>query len=289
MTRPLLDPRTTPLRDGIASQSLEGLVRAEVYLEPTVRVCAAAAASVHREPSLASEMLDELLFGEIFEVIEEDAGGFVWGQSRRDGYLGFVEVSALGGPPPEPTHRVAALRTYAFADASIKSRALNLYSMNALVAVETDDGRLSKVTGAGWITSAHLAPMGVFAQDAAAVAEQFLGAPYLWGGRQSLGLDCSGLIQAALHACGQACPRDTDQQEGLGTAVAQTEFGRGDLVFWKGHVAMGLDEAGLEGGRIVHASGHHMAVVIEPLETAIRRIEAAGSGAPTSFRRLPRV
>ena len=275
-----LDPRTTPLRDGVASRALEGLVRAEVYLDPKTLTCAVPAAGVHRAPDLASEQMDQILFGETFEAIEEE-GGFLLGQVRRDGYVGFVPASALARPAPEPTHRVAAVRTYAFAEASIKSRASGPYSMNALVAVEAEEGRLAKVAGAGWMAAGHLTPIGTFETDVAGVAERFLGAPYLWGGRESLGLDCSGLVQAALFACGLACPRDADQQAGLGREIGRGDVGRGDLVFWNGHVAIGLDEA-----RIVHANAHHMAVAIEPLEAAIDRIAAAGVGQPTAFRRL---
>jgi cell wall-associated NlpC family hydrolase len=274
------DPRVTPLRDGVAGRSLEGIMRAEVYLDTKTMGCAVPAAGVHRAPDAASEQMDQLLFGETFEVIEEE-GGYFWGQARRDGYVGFVAASALTAPAPEPTHRVAAIRTYAFAEPSIKARASGPYSLNALVAVEAREATLCKVAGAGWIAAGHLAPIGVFETDVAAVAERFLGAPYLWGGRESLGLDCSGLVQQALFACGVACPRDTDQQAGLGHAITREAFGRGDLVFWKGHVAIGLDET-----RIVHANGHHMMVAIEPLETAIGRIEAAGVGPPTAFRRL---
>ncbi|HEY2358751.1 MAG TPA: NlpC/P60 family protein [Phenylobacterium sp.] len=274
------DPRVTPMRDGIASRSLEGLVSAEVYLDPKTMSCVVPAAGIHRAPDVASEQMDQILFGETFEVIEEE-GGFLWGQARRDGYVGFVVDAALAPPTPEPTHRIAAVRTYAFAEPSIKSRAAGPYSMNALVAVEDQEGRLCKVAGAGWITAEHLAPIGVFETDLATVAERFLGAPYLWGGRESLGLDCSGLVQQALFACGLACPRDADQQAHLGREIPRGDFGRGDLVFWKGHVAIGLDAE-----RVVHANGHHMMVAIEPLETAISRIEAAGVGGPTGFRRL---
>ena len=127
----------------------------------------------------------------------------------------------------------------------------------------------------------HLAPIGAgFETDAAGVALRFLGAPYLWGGRESLGLDCSGLVQQALAACGKACPRDTDMQAGIGVAVAPGDLARGDLVFWKGHVGMMLDAE-----RMVHANGHHMATVVEPLAEAIARIEAAGYGPPTAYRR----
>jgi hypothetical protein len=279
------DVRITPIRDGVASRALEGVEPAEVYLDPRPMTCKVAAASVHRAPDLASEQMDQLLLGELFDVIEEETGGFVWGQARRDGYVGFVLAGALGLPGPEPTHRVSALRTYAFAEPSIKSRAAGPYSMNALVAVEAEDNRLAKAAGCGWIPVEHLSPIGAFEDDWAAVAERFLGAPYLWGGRESLGLDCSGLVQQALLACGKACARDADQQAQLGHAIDRAEFGRGDLVCWRGHIGIGLDAPGKKGGRIVHANGFHMAVAVEPLETAIARIDAAGVGQPTAFRR----
>ena len=280
-----MDARVTPIRDGVASRALEGIVRAEVYLDPTVMVCAVPATGIHRAADAASEQMDQLLFGERFEVIEEE-GPWLWGQAPRDGYVGFVAASALQPLPAlqdrdGPTHRVAALRTYAFAGPSIKTRASGPYSMNALVAVEAVEGRLARVAGAGWMAAEHLTPIGTFETDWAGVAERFVGAPYLWGGRESLGLDCSGLVQAALFACGLACPRDADQQAGLGREIARSDFGRGDLVFWNGHVAIGLDEA-----RVVHANGFHMMVAVEPLEAAITRIEAAGVGQPTTYRRL---
>jgi len=277
-----LDPRITPLRDGVAARALEGVVPAEVYLDPRPMICAAPAAGVHAGPDASAEQMDQILFGEAFDVLEEEANGWVWGQARRDGYVGFVRAEALRPPGPAPTHRVAALRTYAFEGPSIKTRARGPYSLNALVSMEAAEGRLRKVRGAGWMTAEHLAPIGAFEADPAAVAERHLGAPYLWGGRESLGLDCSGLVQQALFACGRACPRDTDQQEAVGQAIDRPGFGRGDLVFWKAHVAIGLDAQ-----RIVHANGHHMMVAIEPLDEAIARIAAEGHGEPTSFRRIP--
>ena len=273
------DPRFTPWRDGVAARSLEGVLEAEVYLDPKAMSCGAAAAAIRSAPDANAEQMDQLLFGERFEVLEEE-GAWLFGQAARDGYVGFVEAAALAPARPMPTHRVAAIRTYAFTEASIKSRAIGPFSINSLVAVEATDGKLAKVSGAGWMTAAHLDPIGVFDEDWAAVAERFVGAPYLWGGRESLGLDCSGLVQQALFACGRACPRDTDMQAEMGQAITAAEFGRGDLVFWKGHVAMGLGD-----GRIVHANGHHMATVVEPLAEAIARIAAAGAGEPTGYRR----
>ncbi len=275
------DPRITPWRDGIAASSLEGVLEAEVYLDTRRLACVIpAAAALRLAPSAEAEQADQLLFGERFEVLEEE-GAWLFGQACRTGYVGFVEAAALGADPPRPTHRVSALRTYAFAEPSIKSPANGPYSINALVSVDAEQGRLVHVAGAGWIAAPHLTPVGVFEDDWASVAERFVGAPYLWGGRDSLGLDCSGLVQQALFACGLACPRDTDQQQALGAEIAAADFDRGDLVFWKGHVALGLGE-----GRIVHANGHHMATVVEPLAEAITRIAGSGSGEPTGYRRL---
>ncbi len=273
------DPRVTLARGDLAARALEGLVPAAAYADPLARGVIVPAAALRRAPGLAAEQLDQVLFGEIFDVLDEQ-DGFAWGQSRRDGYVGFVESAALAAANGLPTHRVAAIRTYAFAEPSIKARAFGPYSINALACIEAREGRFAKAAGTGWFIEDHLAPIGRFEVDRASVAERFLGAPYLWGGRESLGLDCSGLTQQALLACGIAYPRDTDQQERLGQPLAADELRRGDLVFWKGHVALMLD-----GERIIHANAHHMATAIEPLSQTRARYVAAGVGEPTAYRR----
>lgn len=241
--------------------------------DPLLRQAIVPSAALRREPSPTAEQLDQLLFGEPFEVREE-AGGWAFGQAQRDGYPGYIQASALGGPTPPPTHTVRALRTYAFSAPSIKAAPTGLYSMNALVTAEASDGRFIKAVGGGWFVAEHLAPIGHAEPDFVAVAERFVGTPYLWGGRESLGLDCSGLVQQALYATGRPCPRDSGQQAALGAPA--TTLRRGDLVFWRGHVAIMVS-----GTDIVHANAHHMAVVIEPLAAAVAR-----SGEPIARRRI---
>jgi cell wall-associated NlpC family hydrolase len=273
------DHRVTPTRGDLASRALEGLVRAEAYVDPCRMTVTIPAAALRRNPDADAEQVDQVLFGEPFDVLDEE-DGYAWGQATRDGYVGFVETGALAPAGLAPTHRVSAIRTYAFAQPSIKSRALGPYSINSLVAVEAREGRFAKAENSGWFVEAHLAPVGLFEADPVAVAERFLGAPYLWGGRESLGVDCSGLVQQALLACGRACPRDTDQQEKIGQAVQASELARGDLVFWKGHVAIMLDAE-----RMIHANAFHMATAVEPLAEARARYMAGGVGEPTAFRR----
>jgi hypothetical protein len=275
------DARLTLARPDLAASSLEGVVAAERYKATRTLQLTAPSAPLLRSPDPASERLDELIHGERFEALDE-RDGYLWGQARRDGYVGYVEVAALGPVGPPPTHRVSALRTYALAEASIKSRASGPFSLNALVAIEAEEGQFALSRDGAFFWTADLAPIGTqFELDPAAVAERFLGTPYLWSGRTSLGIDCSGLVQQALYACSRACPRDADQQTQLGRPVQRADLGRGDLVCWSGHIGIMLDDR-----RLLHATAHRMATVIEPLADVIARNEASGRGSPTAFRRL---
>lgn len=254
-------------------------MQADRYVDTQLRQARLPAVALRREPSPAAEQLDQLLFGELFEVLDE-ADGWAFGQARRDGYVGYVAAEALTAPGAAPTHTVRALRTYGFSAPSIKAAPVGLYSMNAPVAEEAREGRFVK-TSAGWIVEEHLAAIGEDAPDYVAIAERFVGTPYQWGGRESLGLDCSGLVQQALYAGGLACPRDSDQQMGLGEPMAAGALRRGDLMFWRGHVAMLTSPT-----EIIHANAFHMAVVIEPLTEAVARISSRGGGEPTGYRRI---
>jgi hypothetical protein len=274
------DPRVTAVQGDLASVTLQGLVPAKTYQTPVPMQVSAAVVPVRAAPVGDAEQWDQLIFGEGFDLLAE-IDGFGWGQARRDGYVGYVALDALSAPVLAPTHRVSALRTYGFSEPSIKSAPIGLYSLNALVTMEAREGRFVRTARAGWFVESQLYPIGQFDTDPVAVAERFLGAPYQWGGRESLGLDCSGLVQQAFYACGLTCPRDTDMQAAqIGTAIDGSELRRGDLVFWKGHVGLMQDAVTL-----LHANAHHMAVESEPLDGAILRIEAAGSGKPTTFRR----
>lgn len=275
-----LDPRMTLARDDLASTALEGLVRAARYAPPTPRRAIRPAVAIRAAADSRAEQVDQLLYGEAFDVLEA-AGGVAWGQARRDGYVGYVDADALGADDA-PTHQVAVLRTYAFDAPEGRSRvAAGPLTLNALVRVEAEAEAFVRAAGLGWIAASHLAPIGVVQADHTAVAEQFLGAAYVWGGRESTGLDCSGLVQQALFACGRACPRDTDLQLAAFTQeVTAKALRRGDLVFWPGHVAIALDHT-----TVLHANGHRMLVTREALAEVTARRLAAGEGAPIAYRR----
>ena len=275
------DPRLILARTDLAAASLEGLVKAARYEAVRTLQVIAPSAPLLSSADPRSGWLDELVHGERFDAIGAD-GEYLWGQARRDGYVGFVAAAVLGPLAEAPTHRVSAIRAYAFAEPSVRSRPIGPFSLNALVAIDGEADRFLKAADGARFWAGHLAPIGRgFERDPAAVAERFTGAPYVWGGRTSVALDCSGLIQQALYACGKACPRDADQQARLGRPIDRRDLVRGDLVCWSGHIGMMLDQS-----RLIHASSHWMATTIEALADVIARNEAADRGAPTAFRRL---
>jgi hypothetical protein len=280
------DRRITPARPDLAAEKLRGLVQAERYVAGEARRISAPSTPLKREPHPQAAYETEALAGEPVTVYDEDGEGWAWVQLETDGYVGWLSVNALGAADPAPTHRVAALRTFLYPGLSIKAEPLGALSIGAEVAVSRFDGDFA-VTLQGAIHAGHLAPVGRFEPDFVAVAERFLGVPYLWGGKTSLGIDCSGLTQVALAAAGIAAPRDSDMlaaRTGTPLAVDTGDLQRGDLIFWKGHVGIMQDARTL-----LHANGFHMAVASEPLAQARDRILAKSFGAITGIRRPERL
>jgi cell wall-associated NlpC family hydrolase len=272
-----LDPRVTPARADLAAKHLEGVVAARRFVEGRVYEVIEPQAPLRGEPRSDAPLCTEALKGERVTVYDSNAEGWAWGQLAADGYVGWLPRNALAAPGPVPTHKVAALRTLVFPGPSIKLPPLEALPLGATLAVARIQERMAVTASGGHVPVQHLAPLDRHERDFVAVAERFLGTPYLWGGKTALGLDCSGLVQVALTACGIVCPRDSDMQEqALGAPVAAADFAgqsqRGDLVFWKGHVAIVRDDT-----HLLHANAFHMAVAIESIAGAIARIRDAGS------------
>lgn len=279
------DPRLTPARPDLAAESLRGSVQAKHYVEPQDMQVCISLAPLYGAPDDNAMLHTELLLGESFAVYE-NKDGWVWGQAKRDGYVGYVRSDAFGPPTQKPDHRICAIRTPIFARPDLKAPLRGYAHGNSVFACMGKEGDYLKMGPyLGWVFAKHTAALDSYEADWVSNAERYENTPYVWGGRSSFGLDCSALVQNARQASGILARRDTDMQESaLGESVDIAEdlsgLHRGDLVFWNGHVGIMLDAHIL-----LHANAYHMAVAREPLHEAAARIQKT-AGAITAIRRF---
>jgi len=275
MTERNLDPRRNAFRSDLADSRLRSQVTASRYVDGQSAQLAQTT-PVRRAPETSAMMISEALAGETAQVFEVDKG-WAWVQLYRDSYVGYVSADALAQGITFSTHQICAPRALHFPQPDLKTPPIGCSFLGAEIALGPPDGEYISIASGGYLHARTVAPLGTKASDFASVAERFIGTTYLWGGKTANGLDCSGLVQVAMHAAGLDCPRDSDMQMAevglsLGSNPEATMLQRGDLVFWDGHVGIMTDPETL-----LHANAWHMETAREPLAQAVARIAESGS------------
>lgn len=275
------DPRLTPANARVAAAHLQGLVQAKTFAKGTVQQVKVPIADIW--DATQTHRQRQLLRGEKVRVFETHNGmNFV--QSVKDGYVGYVTDGQLGAPDA-PTHMIAVQASHIYQRPDVTCADALWHSFGTQLQVIGDDGMFFSLAGGGYVPKLHLRPMNKPFTDPVTVAQMLFGVPYLWGGNSAVGIDCSGLVQAGYLSCGQLCPADSDlQMQALGQTLPDDMAPqRGDLYFWKGHVAMAVDDQTL-----IHANGYHMAVAYEPIADTVQRMEAQGDGPLLARKRVSR-
>lgn len=285
-SRHSLDRRRHAYRDDLAAMALKNQIDAPAYAEAAIFRVVQGNVPLRKAPDALLPYESELVFGERVDVYDIK-DGWAWVQARRDGYVGYLPQSALAPATTETTHRIADLRAFVYPGPSIKATPLAFLPYGSEVTPAGQEGKFTRIE-TGWVYTSHIVARAAFALDPVSEAERFLGIPYLWGGKSSLGIDCSGLVQTVCFACGIFAPRDSDMQEAeLGEALDMpadpATLPRGCLLFWPGHVALAQGN-----GRMIHANAFHMKVQSEEIAPALARIAAKGS-VLRSVRRLPHI
>ncbi|RFC69578.1 MULTISPECIES: NlpC/P60 family protein [Mesorhizobium] len=278
------DKRLHAIRDDLADARLKSEVAAPRYVQGRRAFVRAPVVDLKRKPSESAGIDTQLIYGAPVLLFDE-AEGWAWVQAEQDGYVGYVDAGALAEAQEHPTHRVVVPRTFIYPGADLRFPRASVLSMGSVVAIsgeaETRGTRYALTADGNALIAAHLQPIDAEADDYVSIAQLFLNTPYLWGGTTGFGIDCSGLVQTSMMMAGRKVLRDTDMQEATIGEEINPENGlrRGDLVFWKGHVAIMVDPE-----LMIHANGHTMLVSLELLADAIERIGYL-YGHPNRYRR----
>lgn len=282
MTKINYDKRLNAYQDNLADIGLKGKVTAKNFVTPDKYQVTTSKALLYGRPDEGSPLTSQLLYGEYFNVFEINKE-WAWGQSLKDGYVGYCSLTSLTQDINEITHHVSALSCHIYPEPNLKTAAVHIIHMMSDVSVINEDqvNGFMPLSDGNWIYANHITKK--FADNPVTEALKFLNTPYLWGGRSNAGIDCSALIQIAYASTGVSITRDADlQEEEFGTPLNKNQLPRhGDLAFFPGHVGIMLD-----GINLLHANAHHMKVSINPLKEVIDIVRLQTDKPPlSSFKR----
>lgn len=232
-------------------------------------------ASMMSNPSSMSLIETQCLFGEKIEILEKHLE-WIYCRLHTDNYYGWINKNSVGNLG-KTSHRVIDVRTFIYKEANIKSEIIMYLPMGSKLSINKINTHWVEVfflyknkIEIGYVPNKQIIRNDFKELDWVKIAEKLKGIPYRWGGRDTIGIDCSALLQLSYQTYGQNIPRNTAQQVKLKKPqiYKPDDLTRGCVIFWEGHVGIMIDNI-----NCVHANAFHMKTVIEPLSDIVNRTD----------------
>ena len=220
--------------------------------------------NIHRKPSKFSEVTSQILYGEKFKILSKNKG-WIKIKTSFDNYIGYIK-SRKYLDYYKPTHKISSLKANIYNKPNIKTKYFLPFASK--VSIIQENKKFIKFEKNKWIKKKDIKTIKHIEKNYLKILRLFLKTKYLWGGKTHKGIDCSAILQLFFYYNNKFYPRDTIDQIRYSKEVKRKKFKKGDIIFWKGHVAICIDSK-----KLIHAYGPEKKVLIMPIKETLDRIE----------------
>tara|TARA_Y100000591_G_C21771289_1_gene665713 strand:- start:252 stop:1004 length:753 start_codon:yes stop_codon:yes gene_type:complete len=223
--------------------------------------------NIYLKPYSNSEVTSQILYGEKFKILSKKKN-WIKIKTNYDNYIGFIKKDKFYNKFT-PTNKVFKLRTKIFKKKNNKFTATNNYLFfGSRIMNKNENNQFIEFDKNKWIKKKDIKSIDHYERNFVKILKLFINIKYLWGGKTSKGIDCSALIQIYFYYNSIFFPRDSKDQKKYCKKKLNKKFVKGDIIFWKGHVGMCLNN-----NEFIHAYGPRKKVLIMPIDKTVKLIK----------------
>ncbi len=221
--------------------------------------------NIHKKPNAFSEVTSQILYGEKFKIISKNKS-WIKIKVSFDNYTGYIKNKDYI-KDHQPTHKIFTLKANIYNKQKNKTK--NFLPFASRISIIHENKKFIEFEKNKWIKKKDIKKINHIEKDYLKVLKMFLKIKYLWGGKTYRGIDCSAILQLFFYYNNKFYPRDTKDQIKYSAKKNRSKvFKKGDIIFWKGHVAVCINAQ-----KLIHAYGPEKKVLIMNIKETINRIE----------------
>ena len=220
--------------------------------------------NIYEKASKSSNISSQLLYGEKFKILSTNKN-WIKIKSNFDNYTGYIQNKSYS-KGFNANYKVSSLKANIYKKPNFKT---NIFlSLGSKLSVKETNKNYARIDKNKWIKKKDIKNINYKEKNFIKIFKKFLSIKYIWGGKSYRGIDCSALLQIFYYYNNKFFPRDTKDQIKYLKGNIKRNYRKGDIIFWKGHVAMCLNSK-----QLIHAYGPEKKVLIMPILKTIKRIE----------------